>query len=123
MPSTRSQCEDLVQQIDEIERFLNLQRRIREYRIKYNLPDPNIPIPKLVVEPEMAEGPQNCPLKYYAIPSQEEPHNSIAASAIEANNFELKPSYCQSYNIINFPVVLQKTRTYICQYSCNTQTQ
>ncbi|CAJ2627735.1 unnamed protein product [Trifolium pratense] len=40
----------------------------------------------------MAEGPQNRPLKSYAIPSQAEPHNSIAAPAIEANNFELKPS-------------------------------
>ncbi|CAJ2646738.1 unnamed protein product [Trifolium pratense] len=40
----------------------------------------------------MAEEPQNRPLKSYAIPSQEEPHNSIAAPAIEANNFELKPS-------------------------------
>ncbi|KAK2443858.1 hypothetical protein QL285_014927 [Trifolium repens] len=37
--------------------------------------------------------PQNRPLRSYAIPSQEEPHNSIAAPAIEANNFELKPSF------------------------------
>ncbi|MCI38543.1 hypothetical protein A2U01_0059771, partial [Trifolium medium] len=34
----------------------------------------------------------NRPLKSYAIPSQAEPHNSIVAPAIEANNFELKPS-------------------------------
>ncbi|CAJ2652085.1 unnamed protein product [Trifolium pratense] len=40
----------------------------------------------------MAEAPQERPLRSYAIPSQEEPHNSIAAPAIEANNFELKPS-------------------------------
>ena len=37
-------------------------------------------------------GEQPRPLKSYAIPSQEEPHNSIAAPPIEANNFELKPS-------------------------------
>ncbi|MCI69535.1 hypothetical protein A2U01_0090797, partial [Trifolium medium] len=36
----------------------------------------------------MAEVPQNRPLKSYAA----EPHNSIAAPAIDANNFELKPS-------------------------------
>ncbi|CAJ2638232.1 unnamed protein product [Trifolium pratense] len=40
----------------------------------------------------MAEAPQERPLRSYAIPSQAEPHNSIAAPAIEANNFELKPS-------------------------------
>ncbi|XP_050897642.1 uncharacterized protein LOC127104499 [Lathyrus oleraceus] len=40
----------------------------------------------------MAEGPQNRPLKYYAIPLQDEPHNNIVAPAIEENNFELKPS-------------------------------
>lgn len=32
------------------------------------------------------------PLNSYAIPSQDEPHNNIVAPAIEANNFELKPS-------------------------------
>ncbi|KAK2395303.1 hypothetical protein QL285_057048 [Trifolium repens] len=40
----------------------------------------------------MAEGPQGRPLRSYAISSQEEPHNIIAAPAIEANNFELKSS-------------------------------
>ncbi|MCI46463.1 hypothetical protein A2U01_0067703 [Trifolium medium] len=39
----------------------------------------------------MAEVPQHHPLKSYAIPSQAEPYNNIAAPAIEANNFELKP--------------------------------
>ncbi|XP_058745952.1 uncharacterized protein LOC131618812 [Vicia villosa] len=37
-------------------------------------------------------GEQPRPLKSYAIPSQAEPHNSIVAPSIEANNFELKPS-------------------------------
>ena len=37
-------------------------------------------------------GDQPRPLKSYAIPSQEEPHNNIVAPPIEANNFELKPS-------------------------------
>src|ERR1043165_5717018 len=32
------------------------------------------------------------PLKDYAVPSQAEPHNSIAAPAIARNGFELKPS-------------------------------
>ena len=103
MPSTRSQGEDLEQPIDEIERFLNLQHRIREYHIKYNLPESNILIPEPVEEPEMAEGPQNRPLKYYAIPSQEEPHNSIVAPAIEANNFELKPSLLSAVQQNQFP--------------------
>ncbi|XP_050875074.1 uncharacterized protein LOC127078683 [Lathyrus oleraceus] len=40
----------------------------------------------------MAERPQNRSLKYYAIPSQAEPHNSIAAPAINRNDFKLKPS-------------------------------
>ena len=35
---------------------------------------------------------QPYPLKSYAIPSHEEPHNSIVAPPIKANNFELKPS-------------------------------
>ena len=37
-------------------------------------------------------GPQNRPLKYYAIPTQQEPRNSIVAPAITRNDFELKPS-------------------------------
>ncbi|XP_050896616.1 uncharacterized protein LOC127103395 [Lathyrus oleraceus] len=40
----------------------------------------------------MAERPQNCPLKYYVVPSQEEPHNNIVAPSINQNDFELKPS-------------------------------
>ncbi|XP_050890546.1 uncharacterized protein LOC127095951 [Lathyrus oleraceus] len=38
----------------------------------------------------MDEGPQNRPLKYYVVPSQEEPHNNIAAPAINRNDFKLK---------------------------------
>ena len=88
MPSTRSQGEKLKLQLDEPERYLRLERRIRdlirEHRIKLNLPDLNIPTSESVVQPEMAEPVQNRPLKYYAIPSQDEPHNSIAAPVIEA---------------------------------------
>ena len=96
MPSTRSQGEKLKLQFDKPERYLRLERRIRdliqEHRIKLNLPDLNIPTFASVVQPEMAEQVQNRPLKYYAIPSQDEPHNNIVAPAIEANNFELKLS-------------------------------
>ena len=44
----------------------------------------------------MVEGPENRPLKDYAGPSQEEPHNSIAAPAIARNDFKLKPSLLQA---------------------------
>ncbi|XP_045831437.1 uncharacterized protein LOC123922791 [Trifolium pratense] len=79
MPSTRSRGERLVQLVSEPERLL--RRRNLENQLE-------IPLPDLV----MVEAPQERPLRSYAIPSQEEPHNSIAAPAIEANNFELKPS-------------------------------
>ncbi|XP_045802530.1 uncharacterized protein LOC123896150 [Trifolium pratense] len=79
MPSTRSRGERLVQLVSEPERLL--RRRNLENQLE-------IPLPDLV----MTEAPQEQPLRSYAIPSQEEPHNSIAARAIEANNFELKPS-------------------------------
>src|SRR3954465_8806036 len=36
------------------------------------------------------------PLREYAAPSRAEPHSSIAPPAIEANNFELKPSLVQA---------------------------
>ncbi|CAJ2633013.1 unnamed protein product [Trifolium pratense] len=79
MPSTRSRGERLVQLVSEPERLL--RRRNLENQLE-------IPLPDLV----MAEAQQELPLRSYVIPSQEEPHNSIAAPAIEANNFELKPS-------------------------------
>ena len=66
MPSTRSQGEDLAQSIDEVERFLSLRRRH----------EPQIPLlsfisPEPVKESTMdVNGPQNRPLKYYAIPTQ-----------------------------------------------------
>ena len=86
----------LEQPIDEIKRFVNLRRRINEFRVRYNLPDPIIPYSDSESESEpehiMAEGPQNRPLKFYVVPSQAEPHNSIAAPAINRNDFELKPS-------------------------------
>ncbi|WJX45921.1 hypothetical protein P8452_32768 [Trifolium repens] len=79
MPSTRSRGERLEQLVSEPERLLR----------RKNL---EILLPGIVRESEMAEGPQARPLRSYAIPSQVEQHNSIAAPAIEANNFELKPS-------------------------------
>src|SRR4051812_1435005 len=98
MPNTRSQGGDLIQRINEIERFINVKRRAR------NLPEVDpIPInqeltftdqinqftPKL----EMAA---LRPLRDYAAPSRVEPHSSIAPPAIEANNFELKSSLVQA---------------------------
>src|SRR4051812_33560511 len=79
MPNTRSQGKDLIQRINEIERFINVKRRAR------NLPEVDpIPInqeltftdqiyqftPKL----EMAA---LRPLRDYAAPSRAEPHSSI----------------------------------------------
>jgi hypothetical protein len=85
MPSTRSRGERLEQLVSEPERLLSLRRKNLENQIENHLPE-------LVRESEMAKGPQGRPLRSYAIPSQEEPHNSIAVPAIEANNIELKPS-------------------------------
>ncbi|KAK2449189.1 hypothetical protein QL285_008407 [Trifolium repens] len=85
MPSTRSRGEELEQLVSEPERLLRIRRKNLENQLEN-------PLPEIVRELEMAEGPQERPLRSYAIPSQQEPHNSIAAPAIEANNFELKPS-------------------------------
>ena len=92
MPSTRSQGDNLAPPIAELERFLYLRRRILEYQQRYNIPDIFSPT-KPKEKPTMAEeGPLNRPLKFYATPSQQEPHNNIAAPAINQNDFELKPS-------------------------------
>ena len=96
MPNTRSQNEPLHLQINDIERYLRLRRRIQEYRSLNNLPQtkiPDIPLSESIEESTMADVP-NSPraLKDYAVPSQAEPHNSIAAPAIARNDFELKPS-------------------------------
>ena len=85
MPSTRSQSEDLEIPISSPERLIRLRRRLQYIAIPTQEP-----IQEEVEEPAMGEQPR--PLKFYAIPSQDEPHNNIAAPAIEANNFELKPS-------------------------------
>ncbi|MCH89637.1 putative transposable element protein [Trifolium medium] len=37
----------------------------------------------------------NRPLKDFVVPSEDEPHSSIVNPAIQANNFELKPSLLQ----------------------------
>ena len=88
MPSTRSQSEDLEIPISSPERLIRLRRRLQFIPIPTQEPIQE-PIQEEVEEPAMGEQPR--PLKFYAIPSYE-PHNSIAAPAIEANNFELKPS-------------------------------
>ena len=95
MPSTRSKDEELEQPINEVEHFVSIRHRIRECQAKYNLPETNLPNLSLP-DPKMADGPQNRPLKDYAAPSQEEPHNSIATPAIAQNDFELKPSLLQA---------------------------
>src|SRR4030042_2451744 len=76
MPSTRSSGDDVEQPIDEVERFLHLRRRLEELRAEMALQDDR-------------------PLKDYAVPSEDEPHSSIVNPAVQANNFELKPSLLQ----------------------------
>jgi hypothetical protein len=94
MPSTRSQGEKVEQPVSEPERLLSLRRRNLENQTRNNQAQKETLLPKIVKEPaiEMAEGPQNRPLRSYALSSQEEPHNIIASPTIEANNFELKTS-------------------------------
>ena len=97
MPRTRSQGEPLYLRINDIELYLRVLRRIREYRAANNLPPIEIPDLKNLLPspiPEMAEPARA--LRDYAAPSQDEPHSSIAPPAIEANNFELKPSLLQA---------------------------
>ena len=96
MPRTRSQGEPLYLRINDIELYLRVLRRIREYRAANNLPPIELPdfknlFPSIT---EMAEPARA--LRDYAAPSQDEPHSSIAPPAIEANNFELKPSLLQA---------------------------
>ena len=91
MPSTRSQGGPLHIQINDIERYLRIRRRIQEHCELNNLPSSKLPdIDELRRMAEPPPAPR--PLKDYAVPSQAGPHNSIAASAIARNNFELKPS-------------------------------
>ncbi|XP_058764753.1 uncharacterized protein LOC131638223 [Vicia villosa] len=85
MPSTRSRSEDLVLPIPEPERSITVSRRLRRTR---NV----VPTPTSEPVEESTMGEQSRHLKSYVIPSQAEPRNSIAAPAIEANNFELKPT-------------------------------
>src|ERR1051325_962112 len=89
MPSTRSRGEDLVLPIPEPERSIIRRRRVRVPRTNQFIPQYFVSA-EPAKEPDMGDQPR--PLKSYAIPSQEEPHNSIVAPSIEANNFELKPS-------------------------------
>ena len=78
-------------QINDIERYLRIRRRIQEHRELNNL-SPSV-LPDLDELRRMAEPPPPPrPLKDYAVPSPEEPHNSIAAPAIARNDFDLKPS-------------------------------
>src|ERR1051325_10770019 len=91
MPNTRSQGDPLHIPINDPECYLRLRRRIQEYRELNNLPPSKLP--DLDEFRRMADAPPPPrPRKDYAVPSQAEPHNSIAAPAIARNNFELKPS-------------------------------
>ena len=74
--------------ISEPEHSITKRRRVRLSRMNNSLSQYSIPA-ESVEEPNMREQP--CPLKSYAIPSQEEPHNSIGAPPIKANNIKLKP--------------------------------
>ena len=87
MPSTRFRGEDLVLQIPEPERSIIRSRHVRVPRIDQSLSQSSISA-EPIEGPDMSDQPR--PLKFYDIPSQEEPHNNIVAPAIEANNFELK---------------------------------
>jgi len=78
MPSTRTSEDELVEPIDEIERFLHIRRQVER------------------IHAQMAQAQNaNRPLKDFAVPSQDEPHSSIVNPTIQANNFELKPSLLQ----------------------------
>ena len=70
MPSTRSQGECLHPPVAELERFLHLRRRILAYQREHNIPDLLAYTPEPVKEENMAAGPQNRPLKFYATPSR-----------------------------------------------------
>lgn len=59
MPNTCSQEDELEQPIYEVERYIRLRYQLRHFRLKYNLPDPDIP------EPDM-DAPANHPLRDYA---------------------------------------------------------
>lgn len=83
MQDTRSSRDELTSPINEIEHFI-LRHRVRQLFLEYNIPTLN-----MVTN-------HNLPLKDYAPPFEEEPHSSIAPPAIEANNFELKPSLLQA---------------------------
>jgi len=78
MPSTRTSEDNLVQPIDEIERFLHIRRQVER------------------IHAQMAQAQNaNRPLKDFVVPSQDEPHSSIVNPTIQDNNLELKPSLLQ----------------------------
>lgn len=81
MPSTSSTRDKLVHLIDEVKHFILIRRWIEELRAQYNI--------------QMDENNDSRPLKDYIVPSQDKPHSSIIPPAIEANNFELRPSLLQ----------------------------
>ena len=105
MPRTRSQGEPLDKSTDEPERILSVRRAVKDYCLNHTIP---LPKPEIKIDSEtdsnsssetetspevdMAEEQRTRPLKEYAAPSQQEPHNCIAAPAINRNDFELKPS-------------------------------
>ena len=92
MPNTHSQGAPLHIPIYDIERYLRLRRQIQEYLERNNLPSTKLPDVEELKKMADLPAPAPRPLKDYAVPSQAEPHNSIAAPAIARNDFELKPS-------------------------------
>ncbi|KAI5430138.1 hypothetical protein KIW84_034640 [Lathyrus oleraceus] len=99
MPRTRSQGEPLYLRINDIELYLRVLRRIREYRAENNLPPIDLPdfkdFPSLT---EMAEPARA--LRDYAAPSQDEPHSSCATEPILWKSYRRsKPSFIRICSI------------------------
>jgi len=103
MPSTRTSEDDLVQPIDEIERFLHIRCQVER------------------IHAQMAQAHNaNRPLKDFVVPYQDEPHSSIVNPTIQANNFELKPSLLQIVQQNQFSGNTRKTRICTSPCSCNS---
>lgn len=60
--------------------FIHLKRYIEQLRTQFTIP--------MTANNERTR-------KDYVVPSQDEPHSSIAPPTVQANNYELKPSLLQ----------------------------
>lgn len=98
MPSTRLKGEASIQPTNEPERLISVRRAIRDYYKKHDISFLKFDSEyasasdseaeeeseeKLKPDPNMAEVPRNRPLREYAAPSQQEPHDSIVAPTID----------------------------------------